>query len=91
MTAALSLMKDGLTPLANNISLSFGLSVGNSALDVTTQKKNYGWETTALIISNEEREDIMKIVKSYKESGLLMKRISEAIKNEAREQREDFF
>ena len=33
----------------------------------------------------------MKIVKSYKESGLLMKRISEAIKNEAREQREDLF
>ena len=91
MTAALSLMKHGLTPLANNISLSFGLSVGKSALDATIQKKNYGWETTAVIISNEEREDIMKIVKSYKESGLLMKRISEAIKNEVREQREDFF
>ena len=67
------------------------MDLGKSALDATTQKKNYGWETTALIISNEEREDIMKIVKSYKESGLLMKRISEAIRNEAREQREDFF
>ena len=71
--------------------LSFGLSVGISALDATTQKKNYGWGTTALIISNEEREDIMKIVKSHKESGLLMKGISEAIKNEAREQKEDLF
>ena len=67
------------------------MDLGKSALHATTQKKNYGWETTALIISNEEREDIMKIVKSYKESGLLMKRISEAIRNEAREQREDFF
>ena len=71
--------------------LSFGLSVGISALDATAQKKNYGWGTTALIISNEEREDIMKIVKSHKESGLLMKGISEAIKNEAREQKEDLF
>ena len=33
----------------------------------------------------------MKIVKSHKESGLLMKGISEAFKNEAREQKEDLF
>ena len=32
-------------------------------------------------------EDIMKIVKSLKESGLLIKRISERIKNEAKEQK----
>ena len=31
---------------------------------------------TALIISNEEMEDIMKIVKSFEESGFLTKRIS---------------
>ena len=32
-------------------------------------------------------EDIMKIVKSLEESGLLLKGISETIKNEAKEQK----
>ena len=35
-------------------------------------------------------EDIMKIVKSLKESGLLIKRISEIIKKEAKEQNRGF-
>ena len=39
---------------------------------------------TALIISNEEIEDIMKIVKSLEESGLLTKDVRETIKNEAK-------
>ena len=36
-------------------------------------------------------EDIMKIVKSLEESRLLIKRISKAIKNEAKEQKAEFF
>ena len=39
---------------------------------------------TALIISNEEVKDIMKIVRSLEESGLLIKSVSESIKNEAK-------
>ena len=35
-------------------------------------------------------EDIMKIVKSLEESGLLIKEISETIKNEAKEQKGGF-
>ena len=35
-------------------------------------------------------EDITKIVKSFEESGLLIKRISETIKNEAKEQKGGF-
>ena len=42
---------------------------------------------TTLIISNEEMNDIMKIVKSLEESGLLIKGVSETIKNEAKEQK----
>ena len=38
---------------------------------------------TALIISNEETDD-MKIITSLKDSGLLIKDVSEAIKNEAK-------
>ena len=44
-----------------------------------------------LIISNEEIDDIMKIVKSLEDIGLTIQRFSKAIKNEAREQKERFF
>ena len=44
-----------------------------------------------LIISNEEMSDIMKIVKSLEESSLLIKEVSELIKNEAKEQKGGLF
>ena len=40
---------------------------------------------TTLIISNNEMEDIIKIVKSLKDSGLLLKGFSKTIQNEAKE------
>ena len=46
----------------------------------------FGPGTTTLVISNEEMNDIIKIVKSLEESGLLIKGLSETIKNEAKEQ-----
>ena len=46
---------------------------------------------TALIISTEEIEDIMKIVKSLQESGLLIKRVSETTETEAKEQKGKLF
>ena len=46
----------------------------------------FGSGFTTIVISNEEMNDIMKIVKSLEESGLLIKGVSEAIKNEAKEQ-----
>ena len=55
-----------------------------SATDTTIQKTIYESVTTALIISNEEREHIMKVVKSLEESGLLIEGISETNKNEAK-------
>ena len=36
-------------------------------------------------------EDNIKIVKSLEDSGLLLKRVSETIQNEAKEQRWEFF
>ena len=42
-------------------------------------------DMTTPIISNEEMNDIMKIVKSLEESELVIKGISETIKNEAKE------
>ena len=46
--------------------------------------------TTTLIISNEEMNDIMKIIKSLEEPGLLIKGISETMKNETKEQKGGF-
>ena len=43
-----------------------------------------------LIIPNEEMNDIMKIIKSLEESSLLIKDVSETIKNKAKEQKGGF-
>ena len=51
----------------------------------------FGSGFTTLIISNEEMNDIMKIVKSLEESGLLIKDVSKTIKNEAKEQKVGMF
>ena len=41
-------------------------------------------------MSNDEMEDIIKIVKPLKDSGLLLKGVSETIQNEAKEQKAGF-
>ena len=46
---------------------------------------------TTLIISNEEMNDIMKMIKSLEEFELLIKSVSGIIKNEAKEQKGGFF
>ena len=83
MTAVLPLMKSVLGTLFKSVLLPFGLS--GMAADVAIQKKLFWLGTTALIISNEAMEDIIKIVKSLEKSGLLIKEISETIKNETKE------
>ena len=47
-------------------------------------------QTTALEFSNEDLNDIRKIVKSLKESGLLIRDVSETVENKANEQKEGF-
>ena len=67
-------MKNVPTPLAKSALTPVGLA---AAADLTTQKKNlspgtYGFGTTALIFSNKEIEDTMKIAKFQEESGFLI-------------------
>ena len=50
----------------------------------------FGSGDTALIISNQEMNDIMKIVKSLEKSCLLIKDVSETIKNEPKEEKGGF-
>ena len=45
---------------------------------------------TTLIISNKEINNVMKIVKCLKVSGLLVEGISKTIENKAKEQRDGF-
>ena len=79
-------MKSVLTPLAKKVLIPLGLSAGMSAVDAAFQKKMYGSGTTALKISNNEMEDLIKIVKLLEDLGLLVKWISETIKKETKEQ-----
>ena len=52
----------------------------------------FGSGTTTLVVSNEEMNDIMKIVKFLEESGLLMKRVSKIIRKRTKQKnrKEDF-
>ena len=90
MSSGLPLMKNVLMPLAKNILIPLGLTAVASATYVAIQNKIFGSGPTALIISNEEINDIMKIFKSFEESGLRIKGIRETIKNEAKEQESGF-
>ena len=45
---------------------------------------------TTLIISNDEIKDIIKIVKSLEYSGLLIKGVTETVRNEIKEQKRGF-
>ena len=48
---------------------------------------NYPSHNTTLIISNDEIEDIMKIIKSLEDFGLLLKGVAETVHNEVKEQK----
>ena len=83
----LPLMKNVFEPLAKSVLMQSGLTAAAAARDSAVHKKMFVKSTTTLIISNEEINDIMKIVKSLEESGLLIaiKGVSKTIKNEATE------
>ena len=49
-----------------------------------------GSGATTLIISNDEMGDILKVVESLEDSGILLKGVNETIQHEAKEQRRGF-
>ena len=77
-------------PLAKNELVPLGLSAAMSAVDGSIKKKMLRSGATTLIISNDEMGDILKIVKSLEDSGILLKGVSETIQYEAKEQRGGF-
>ena len=72
-------------PLAKNILAPLGITAAASAIDAGIQKKIHGSGTTTLIISNEEMNDIMKIVQALEDSNILLKGVAKTIKNETKE------
>ena len=53
-------------------------------------KKILGSGNTTLIISNDEIHDIIKIIKSLEDSGLLLKGVTKTVQNEVKEQKGGF-
>ena len=70
--------------------VSLGLTAAALVTDAAIQKKIFVLGTTALIISNNKMNEIMKIVNSLNESSLLIKCVSETIKNEAKGEKGGF-
>ena len=68
-----------------------GLTTAASAADAGIHKKilRSGY-TTTIIISNDEMENIIKIVKSLEDSGLFLKGVTETVRNEVKEQKGGF-
>ena len=88
-------MKNVLTKLAKSVLIPLGWTAAAPVTDAAIQKKihgseTYGLGTTALIISNEEMEDIKRIVKSFEKSGLLLKVLVKQLKMKRKNNEVDF-
>ena len=81
MKVAMSLAKNVLAPL--------GLTPAMSAIDGSIQKKTHG-SGIKLIIEQEDMKNIMKIIETLENSGILIKGVSKTIENETKEQRGGF-
>ena len=91
LKTGLPLMKSVITPLAKSILIPLGLTAAAAAADAGIHKKILGsGGHTTLIISNRDMEDLIKIVKSLEDSGLLLNGVAESVKNEIKEQKGGF-
>ena len=81
------LMKSVIKPLAKSVLVPLGLAAAAASAIISDSGNN----NTILITSNDEMDDILKIVKSLEDSGVLLKGVSKTIQNEAKKQRGGFF
>ena len=82
LKTGLPLIKNVIKPLARSVLILLGLTVAASAADAGIHKNVLGSGNTILIISNNEMDDIIKIVKSLEDS--------ETVQNEVKEQKGGF-
>ena len=95
LKAGLTLIKNVIKSLAENVLIPLGLTAAASAADAGIHKKILGSGhnhplSTTLIISKDEMEYIIKIVKSIEDSGSLLKVVPETAQNEVKEQKGRF-
>ena len=78
--------------LAKSVLVPLGLTAAASAADAGIHKKilGSGHNNTTLIISNNEMDDILKIIKSLEEFRVLLRGVSETTQSEAKEERGGF-
>ena len=77
-------------PFAKYILDVLGITAAASAIDAEFWKKIHGSVTTSLIISNQEMDDVKKIVQALKDSNILLKEVTKTIKNKTKEQKGGF-
>ena len=90
LKTGLPLMKNVIKPSAKSALIPLGLTTAASTADAGIHKKILGPGAATLIISNNELEAIIKIVKSLENSGLLLNGVSETTQNEDKEQKGGF-
>ena len=90
LKTGLPLIKNVIKPLAKSDLIPLGLTAAASAADAGIHKKILGSGNTTLTISNEEMNDIIKIVQALEDSNVLLKSVTKTIENETKEQKGEF-
>ena len=91
LKTGLPLISNVIKPLAKSVLIPLGLTAGASSADPGIHKKILGsgnrpsssaLHMTTLMISNDEIHDIIKMVKSLEDSGLLLEGVTKTVQNE---------
>ena len=90
LKTGLPLIKNAIKPLAKSVLIPLGLTAAASAADAGIHKKILGSGNATLIISNEEMNDIIRILQALEDSNVLLKGVTETVKNETKEQKRGF-
>ena len=89
LKAGLLLMKNVIKPYAKSVIIPLGLTAAASAGNAGIRNKILGSGTITLIITNDEMKDIIRVVKSLEDSGLLLL-LSKQFRMKLKNKNEDF-
>ena len=100
LKTGLPLIENVIKPLAKSVLIRLGLTAAASAGDAGILKKilgsghncpsPYASHNATLVIWNDEIEDIVKILKYFEYSDLLLKGVTDTFQNEVKEQKVGF-
>ena len=86
LKTGLPLTKNVAKSLAKSVLIPLWLTAAASAADAGIHKKILGSGNATLIILNDEIHDIIKMIKSLEDSGLLLIGVTKTVQKELREQ-----